>query len=73
MLYNGRHPYIKDGIGFQQGSQNNTKLNALRNYLILLRARLPWFRIEKATFYILQTILNIKLEKSMLEILTMFL
>jgi hypothetical protein len=28
MLYNGRHPGIKDGIGFQQGSQNNTKLNA---------------------------------------------
>jgi hypothetical protein len=21
MLYNGRHPSIKDGIGFQQGSQ----------------------------------------------------
>jgi hypothetical protein len=28
MLYNGRRPGIKDGIGFQQGSQNNTKLNA---------------------------------------------
>jgi hypothetical protein len=28
MLYSGRHPGIKDGIGFQQGSQNNTKLNA---------------------------------------------
>jgi hypothetical protein len=28
MLYNGRHPSIKDGIGFQQGSQSNTKLNA---------------------------------------------
>jgi hypothetical protein len=28
MLYNGRRPSIKDGIGFQQGSQNNTKLNA---------------------------------------------
>jgi hypothetical protein len=26
MLYNGRHPGIKDGIGFQQGS--NVKLNA---------------------------------------------
>jgi hypothetical protein len=26
MLYNGRCPYIKDGIGFQQGS--NVKLNA---------------------------------------------
>jgi hypothetical protein len=33
MLYNGRHPSIKDGIGFQQGSQNNTKLNAPKNKL----------------------------------------
>jgi hypothetical protein len=28
MLYNGRHTDIKDGIGFQQGSQSNVKLNA---------------------------------------------
>jgi hypothetical protein len=28
MLYNGRCPGIKDGIGFQQGNQNNVKLNA---------------------------------------------
>jgi hypothetical protein len=41
MLYNGRRPGIKDGIGFQQGSQNNTKLNTPRNCLILLRVRLP--------------------------------
>jgi hypothetical protein len=31
MLYNGRHPGIKDGIGFQPGNQNNIKLNAHRN------------------------------------------
>jgi hypothetical protein len=31
MLYNGRHPSIKDGVGFQPGSQNNIKLNAYRN------------------------------------------
>jgi hypothetical protein len=31
MLYNGRHPGINDGIGFQPGSQNNNKLNAHRN------------------------------------------
>jgi hypothetical protein len=47
MLYNGRRPRIKDGIGFQQGNQNNTKLNAPKNCLILLRVRLPWFRIER--------------------------
>jgi hypothetical protein len=50
MLYNGTSPGIKDDIGFQQGSQSNTKLNAPRNYLILLRVRLPWFRIERLHF-----------------------
>jgi chromosome segregation ATPase len=35
MLYNGRRPGIKDGIGFQHGNQNNVKLNALRNCLTL--------------------------------------
>jgi hypothetical protein len=33
MLYNGRHPGIKDGIGFQHGSQSNIKLNAPKNKL----------------------------------------
>jgi hypothetical protein len=33
MLYNGRRPGIKDGIGFQQGSQSNIKLNAPQNKL----------------------------------------
>jgi hypothetical protein len=33
MLYNGRHPGIKDGIGFQQGSQSNIKLNTPKNKL----------------------------------------
>jgi hypothetical protein len=33
MLYNGRCPSIKDGIGFHQGSQSNTKLNAPKNKL----------------------------------------
>jgi hypothetical protein len=73
MLYNGRRSGIKDGIGFQQGNQNNTKLNAPRNYLISLRVRLPWFRIERTTFYIMQTILSIELGRFMLENLTMFL
>jgi hypothetical protein len=30
MIYNGRRPSIKDGVGFQSGSQNNIKLNAHR-------------------------------------------
>jgi hypothetical protein len=33
MLCNGRCPGIKDGIGFQQGSQSNIKLNAPKNRL----------------------------------------
>jgi hypothetical protein len=33
MLYNGGRPGIKDGIGFQQGSQSNIKLNAPKNRL----------------------------------------
>jgi hypothetical protein len=33
MLYNGRRPGIKDGIGFQQGNQSNIKLNAPKNKL----------------------------------------
>jgi hypothetical protein len=71
MLYNGRPPGIKDGIGFQQGS--NVKLIPLKDCLILLRARLPWFRIVKATFYILLTILSTKLGRFMLGSLIMFL
>jgi hypothetical protein len=33
MLYNGRHPDIKNDIGFQQESQRNIKLNAPKNKL----------------------------------------
>jgi hypothetical protein len=39
MLYNGRCPSIKDGIGFQQGAMSS--LMPLKDCLILLRARLP--------------------------------
>jgi hypothetical protein len=31
MLYKGRRPVIKDGVGFQPGSQNNIKINDNRN------------------------------------------
>jgi hypothetical protein len=31
MLYNGRRLNIKDGVGFQPGSQSNIKINAHRN------------------------------------------
>jgi hypothetical protein len=31
MLYNGRRPCIKDGVGVQPGNQNNIRLNAHKN------------------------------------------
>jgi DNA repair exonuclease SbcCD ATPase subunit len=70
MLYSGRHPIIKDGIGFQQGS--NVKINAPRNCLTLLRARLPWFRITRVTFYILLVILSTRLGEFMPRNLILF-
>jgi hypothetical protein len=38
-----------------------SSLMPLRNYPILLRARLPWHRIMWVTFYIMLVILSIKL------------
>jgi hypothetical protein len=62
MLYNGRRPGIKDGIGFQQGSQNNTKLNAPKKKLSnFVKGKTPMVQDERATLYILQTILSIRL------------
>jgi hypothetical protein len=39
MLYNGRHPGIKDGIGFQQGG--NVKLNAPKKLSNFVRGKTP--------------------------------
>jgi hypothetical protein len=41
MLYNGRHPSIKDGIGFQQGNQSNTKLNAPKKLSNFVKGKDP--------------------------------
>ena len=41
MLYNGRHPGIKDGIGFQQGSQSNTKLDAPKKLSNFVKGKAP--------------------------------
>jgi hypothetical protein len=43
----------------------------LRNCLILLRVRLPWFRIMRVTFYTLSVIPNIKLGEFILGSLTL--
>jgi hypothetical protein len=41
MLYNGRCPSIKDGIGFQQGSQSNVKLNAPKKLSNFVKGKAP--------------------------------
>jgi hypothetical protein len=43
------------------------------NSPILLRVRLPWFRIERVTFYIQKTILSTRLGGFMLENFILFL
>jgi hypothetical protein len=41
MLYNGRHPRIKDGIEFHQGSQSNVKLNAPKRLSNFVKGKAP--------------------------------
>jgi hypothetical protein len=43
-----------------------------KDCLILLRARLPWLKITRVTFYILLVILSTKLREFMLENLILF-
>jgi hypothetical protein len=74
MLYNGRRPGIKDALTSNKGAKATSNLMPPRtNSLILLRVRLPWFRIERVTFYIMIIILSTKLGKCMLENLILFL
>jgi hypothetical protein len=73
MLYNGRHPALRMALASNKGARAMSSLMPPRNFLILVRVRLSWFRIERVTFYILHTILSIRLGKSMLENLTLFL
>jgi hypothetical protein len=54
-------------------SEAMSSLMTLKDCLILLRVRLPWFRIMSATFYILLIILSTKLGESMLRSLILFL
>jgi hypothetical protein len=67
LLYNGRRPGIKDSVGFQQGSQSNTKLNAPRNKLSnFVKGKAPMVQ-DSDTFYILKTILSIRVGKFILR------
>jgi hypothetical protein len=65
---------LRMALASNKGAKATPNLMPPRIYcLILLRVRLPWFRIERATFYILKTILSIRLERFMLENLIIFL
>jgi hypothetical protein len=70
MLYSGRRPGIKDGIGFQRGTMSNL-MPLLKGCLILLRARLPCLRITRVTFYTLSVIPREKLGEFTLGSLTL--
>jgi hypothetical protein len=41
MLYNGRRPVIKDGIGFQHGNQSNVNLNAPKRLSNFVKGKAP--------------------------------
>jgi hypothetical protein len=59
---------LRKTLDSNKGAKATSSLMPPRtNFLILLRVRLPWFRIERVTFYILRTILSTKLGKYMLE------
>jgi hypothetical protein len=61
-------------VCFIMGAKTTSDLMLIRTrFLTLLRARLPWFKIETITFYILKTILSIRLEEFMLSNLILLL
>jgi hypothetical protein len=64
---------LRMALSSNKGTNPMSSLMPLRNYLILLRVRLPWFRIVRVTFYILLTILSTKLGRFMLGNLILFL
>jgi hypothetical protein len=74
VIYNGRRPGIKDWIGFQHENQTNIKLNAHKNKISnFVKGKALMVREENVTFFILKTILSIKLEEFMLRNLILFL
>jgi DNA repair exonuclease SbcCD ATPase subunit len=71
MLYSGRRLTLR--MALVSNREAMSKLMPLKDCLILLRARLPWFSITRAIFYILQVIPNTKLGEFMLRNLILFL
>jgi hypothetical protein len=65
---------LRMALASNKGARATSNLMPPRtDYLILSRVRLPWFRIERVTFYILRTILSTKLGKFMIGNLILFL
>jgi hypothetical protein len=65
---------LRMGLASNLGAKTTSDLMLIRTrFLTLLRARLPWFKIEMVTFYILKTILSIRLEEFMLRSLILLL
>jgi hypothetical protein len=66
---------VGDALALRMALASNretmSSLMPLRNCLTLLRARLPWFRITRAIFYILVVIPNIRLGEFILGSLTL--
>jgi hypothetical protein len=60
MLYNGRRPGIKMALASNREAMSNL-MPLLKDYLTLLRARLPCLRITRVTFCTLPVIPSIKL------------
>jgi hypothetical protein len=74
MLYDRRRPALRMTLASNKATKATPNLIPPRtDYIILLRVRLPWFKIERVTFYILKTILSTKLGKFMLENIILFL
>jgi hypothetical protein len=71
---------IENALALQMGLASNLGAKTTSNLMpietrfpTLLRARLPWCKIEKVTFYILKTILSTRLKEFMLRNLIMLL
>jgi hypothetical protein len=65
---------LRMGLASNLGAKATSNLMPIETrFVTLLRARLPWFEIDKVTFYILKIIMSIRLEKFMLRNLIMLL
>jgi hypothetical protein len=63
---------LRMGLASNLGVKTTSNLMPIETrFPTLLRARLPWYKIEKVTFYILKTIPSIRLEEFMLKNLIM--